>query len=125
MWGLKSRTNNHVESHNAILGKAISEKSSFYTVIEKLAEDETKKAHDLLMLLEGKPVAKVHNKKKKKYLQNDKFIAERQAELEAGTVTYGGFLQALSYRFNPIHFNVASLDSNQIEENDVELFVRS
>lgn len=127
VWGLKSRTNNHVESHNAILGAAIKHQSGFYTVAEKLAEDEQKKSHDLLMLLDGKLASQVHAKKKKIYVKQDKFIADRQAELASGAVTVSMFLQSMSYRYNrPADYHALSVDNEpEIDDDDaLDFFVR-
>lgn len=110
-----------MESHNAQLGKSIHVGSNFFTVISKLLADERRKHHDLCLLFDGRPTNKVFKKPDIKYRRRSEFILTTQNNLTAGEITVEEFLKQVTYRPNPVSYNLSSFDTGNVIDEDEDM----
>lgn len=99
VYGVKSRTNNHVESHNSHLNKSIPRGSGFFKVVAKLLLDEKRKTHDMVLLLNG--CTDVFREQSNKIKKRSIMIEMAQQEIVSGKISVDEFLLRLTYRYTP------------------------
>lgn len=121
MFGLRSRTNNYVESHNSRLRSVVASTANFYKFSKDLASEEMRKSQQMLLLLEGHSTAK---KPVDKFLQRSALIERAQKKMVAGNTTVAEFLNEISFQFNTGVIDENALnhpcDDDSEEESDEE-----
>lgn len=97
---LESRTNNLVESHNAMLGRMISKRAKFYSFVEDLRLEIKRKEVQLDHLISGRE--RVFDKPDKKYEDRSKAIKKLQSQLQTKVIDVTGFLNAVTNTHNKV-----------------------
>lgn len=120
--GLRSRTNNFVESHNSSLNKMISVGSSLLTVVSGLLTDELRKVRDLKDVLNGREG--VYRAPDKAYVRRAEFIAKMQGKLACGEINVQEFLCSLSCKQNPVAYNLANFEGELGEDENDDIVSR-
>lgn len=125
VYGLDSRTNNLVESHNSQLSTSISEGSNFFTVIAKLLDDEMLKSHSLNLVLSGR--SNVYRPPAKVYVDRSNEIKKMEKNLRDKLISPMQFLDALTNPLNKnVNTNMANFETGNVsdieeEEEDVSM----
>lgn len=80
--------------------------------------DETRKGHDIRLLIEGR--TDVYRPPAKIYKERSEFMKKAQDELQAGVLTVDEFLQRLTSRYNKTSTNLANSEEGNVSDGDGE-----
>lgn len=117
VYGLSSRTNNLVESHNSTLSSSIANGSRFYRVISKLMEDEARKSHDIELILSGQ--LNTYRNQDNKYAVRSAIISKLQCDLVAGRISTKEFLLRLTNKYNTkVYQNLAFFPKGNVPDEE-------
>lgn len=112
MFGDGARTNNLVESHNAMLGRLISKGGKFYCFADELRREIMRKDTQLEQLLDGREG--VFDEPAKKYVVRAKKISELQGSLQAKRISAQQFLAAITCTHNRnLAVNLCDVDRSE------------
>lgn len=102
-----------MESHNAFLNKIINCGSNLFTVISKLIVDETRKVHDMRLVLDGS--IGVYREPVKIYKTRSAFIQKVQENLCKNEIDVEEFMNMLTWKYNPVGYNMANFENGNVE----------
>lgn len=119
VFGQKSRTNNLVESHNAYLNKIINCGSNLFTVVSKLMIDETRKVHDMRLVLDG--AIGVYREPDKVYKKRSAFIEKEQDNLLKNEIDVDEFMSRLTFKYNPVSYNMTNFEAGNVSSDEDEV----
>lgn len=114
---LDHRTNNLVVSHNSQLSAAIRVNAGFFTVLEILKEDESRKGHDMELIRNGEAV--VYRLPAKEYSNRSAKIKVAQDELLDNKLSPDEFLCRLTFKHNKwVQWNMANFVEGNVSEDE-------
>lgn len=108
-----------MESHNAFLNKIINCGSNLFTVISKLIVDETRKVHDMRLVLDGS--IGVYREPDKIYKTRSAFIQKVQENLCKNEIDVEEFMNMLTWKYNPVGYNMANFENGNVQSDEDEV----
>lgn len=87
-----------------------------FTVVAKLLIDETRKTHDMRLVLAG--AVAVYREPNSKYKRRSEFIKQEQENFLRKKITLSEFLMRLTTQYNPVAYNMANFEGSEFSSDD-------